>query len=1145
MILHPIIEKFRSSPDFKSLNKKKSLKNVSIEGISPSAFPIIIASLFAKEPKQFLVITENAIKMEELFLDLSCFVEKKNLFTFPPWDTLPYEFISPVENRERDRITTLYKIIKKEPALIIGTVESLIRLIPTKEFFLKKGVDFKINEDYPFEDLIEMLIVYGYSRQPRVEAFGHFAVKGGIIDIFLPSYEDPIRFDFFGDTLESIRKFDLETQSSLANLNEITIYPRKELVLFAKEQKQLIKIFKEAQEKNLELSNEIINQINGPPLKEFIPKGIEDFFPLIRETSSLVDFLDEKAQLIFIDPPELISKKNILEKTFKDLFQKKKETTFCLSPEKLLGQKVFSHSLNKALHLQTFTSSPQALNWSLKSIPNFRGKITSVKEEITSKIEQGWKIIVNTNFEGQARRLADLLKEFNPSENFKAISSKDKLNIVISPLNSGVEIEAAKILLLSDHEIFGKSYRKNKFFKKKKSRPLESFSELKKGDYVVHLNHGIGVFAGIERMKASGLERDFFILEFADQDRLFVSLDQITMVQKYIGLEGKTPRIDKLGKKSAWNKIKKRVQESVEEIAKELIQIYSKRASLKGFRYPPDTLWQEEFEALFEYEETPDQITAIEDVKDDMESSKVMDRLICGDVGFGKTEVAIRACFKAVMAGKQVALLVPTTVLALQHFTTFQKRFVNYPIEIEMMSRFRSSGEIKKIKEKLKEGKIDIIIGTHALLGTEGQIKNLGLLIIDEEQKFGVKHKEKLKKFKSLADVLALSATPIPRTLHMSLAGIRDLSTITTPPENRQTIETYVLEENPDILRKAILTELEREGQIFFIHNKVQTIEAQAVLLEKVVPEASYVIAHGQMKENELEEVMIDFLKKKFDVLICTTIIESGLDLPNVNTIIINRADTFGLSQLYQLKGRVGRSNRKAFAYLFYPKHRPLTEEASKRLQTIAEFSELGSGLKIAMKDLEIRGSGNILGKEQSGNIMEVGFDLYCQMLEDSVKKLKGERPSSSFRTPVFINADFYLVDNYIPDERQKIEFYKRLEACEELDEVLFLEKEMVDRFGTYPKEVKFLIEFEKIRTLASTLFLDEILETENFFRIKISKESKINIKKIIKLIKKDKRFKLDSKNKQFLIFTPSTKENEDKLLELQEWLQKISGKED
>ncbi|MFW6366606.1 MAG: transcription-repair coupling factor, partial [Spirochaetota bacterium] len=804
------------------------------------------------------------------------------------------------------------------------------------------------------------------------------------------------------------------------------------------------------------------------------------------------------------------------------------------APDVLLETADFNRVMESAVTLQTFTSKPDAFRPDLKSIPTFHGKIGAVREELSSRINEGWSIIISTAFDGQARRLQDLLQEFSPSMND---DKPAQLHISLSSYSAGLEISANRTLLLTDHDIFGKSYRRRKSFKKRSSKPLESFLDLSPDDYVVHVNHGIGVFKKIERMSAGGFERDFLLIEYADGDRLFVSLDQLNMIQKYVGLDGKAPRIDSLGKKSAWNRIKKKVQESVEELAGELIEIYAKRQALKGFQYPPDTSWQEEFETQFEYEETPDQLTAIEDVKDDMESTRPMDRLVRGDVGFGKTEVAIRAAFKASMAGRQTAILVPTTILAMQHYNTFRKRFSDYPISVDMISRFRSQKHIKDTKTKLAGGDVDIIIGTHALLAKDVSFKTLGLLIIDEEQRFGVKHKEKLKTLKSQVDVLTLSATPIPRTLHMSMAGIRDLSTIMTPPENRQSIETYVMEENPDILQMAIRQELERGGQAFYVHNRVQTIDAQAELLSNLVPEASIAVAHGQMSEHQLEEIMVDFLDNKYDILISTTIIESGLDMPHVNTIIVNRADTFGLSQLYQLKGRVGRSTRKAYAYFFYPRHIPLNEIAQKRLRVISEYTDLGSGFKIAMKDLEIRGAGNLLGKQQSGNIMDVGFDLYCQMLDEAVRRLKGEKRTEECRTAVFFKTDTYIPESYIPDTRQKIEFYKRFEACVTLEEIDSLVREMTDRFGDHPDTVQVLIELERIRTIASLLCIEEIIEGEKSIRIRLSERTTIDTRKLIECINADKRFLMDPQSSDSLVFYPESGDICGKLEEIKKWL--------
>ncbi len=1146
MLLKPVVDQFVTSDEFAEFKKTEKGKKISIEGVAPSSFSLLAASIFHESPGQLILITENPQKMQNLCLDISCYVNPDIVYSLPPWETLPYEFVSPPTSTERDRITAIHRILSNEPYIIVTTVESVIRKLPHKEFFLNKGIKLEINTDYPFDDIIEMLVTYGYRREARVEGFGHFSVKGGIIDIFLPSKDYPIRLDFFGDTLESIREFDINSQISHTKLASVTIYPERELILFEKEKRKLREILLEAKNKKLQLTDEMHNYItemesgnkNIPPQRI---KGIEDIFPLIMDSASLPDYFRDKARVILIETPELLSQKASLEKTFNELYRKKKDSILCVPPKRLMDYSAFDRIRENAISIQTFTTTQDYTGFSLKSIPGFRGKIKDVREEISSRIEKGWEIIVTTGFEGQARRLYDLLSGFDPDSDFTKINKEKRLNILISPLREGIEVNSVKILLITDHEIFGKSYRKKKQFKKRRSKPIGSFLDLSAGDYIVHINHGIGIFRGIERTSAGGVERDFLLIEYAESDRLFIPLDQLTMVQKYIGIDGRKPRIDSLGKRSSWNRIKRKVQENVEEIAKELMKIYSKRSAIKGYRYPPDSQWQEEFESMFEYEETPDQISAIEDVKDDMEMDKPMDRLICGDVGFGKTEIAIRAAFKAVMAGRQVAILVPTTILAMQHFATFKKRFEEYPIEIDMMSRFRTPSQIKIIKKKLAGGYIDIIIGTHSLISKDIKIKNLGLLIIDEEQKFGVKHKEQLKLFRTQVDVLTLTATPIPRTLHMSMSGIRDLSIISTPPENRQSINTYVMEENPDILRNAIISEIKRKGQVFFVHNRVGTIEAAASMLEKLVPEATYCIAHGQMDEQDLEDIMLDFVNKKYDVLVSTTIIESGLDIPNVNTIIINRADTFGLSQRYQLKGRVGRSVRKSYAYLFYPKHISLTEEAQKRLQVISEYSELGSGFKIAMKDLEIRGAGNILGKEQSGSIMEVGFELYCKMLEDAVKNLKGEKPESLFRTSVFINTDLYIPDTYISDTKQKIEFYKRFESCGSIEEVDNLKDQLIDRFGTPPPQVNILVELEKIRALASSLLIDEVIEDSRAIKIRISAHSKIDPQKIVKLITTDSRISIDPGDSEKLIFTPKSQSPEKIVQELKKWLQQLT----
>ncbi|HRX16044.1 MAG TPA: transcription-repair coupling factor [Spirochaetota bacterium] len=1135
MLLKPIIDSYISSREYNEFLERLDNQDSTrvLEGISRASFPLLCSSCLITENKSIFAILPTPQLASDFAADCAAFIEEELIYRFPSPSVLPYEFLSPSEHISRERIRALYRLLSAKPALFIADTEAVLRLVPTPERLKRNILIFEKDEEYPFDDVIETLVKYGYKREITVNSYGCFAVKGGIIDIFPPETDEPVRLDFFGDTLESIRYFDLESQVSRDNIDHISIYPRNEFLLSSDERQTVEEYIKKSVLEGKKIPEHISEFVEGSELPD--GAGIEDLLPHILGGSTIQDYINETVNLIIVDPPEVSAKRNSIENTYRDLYTRKSARELTVPVESLISFEALTDLRQKAFIMQSFTSTPGSLRFGLKSIPTFHGKITALKEDLAERIQNGWKIFISTAFEGQLRRLSDLLQEFKPATDED--KSDSSLVISLSSYSEGFEMEATKTLLLTDHDIFGKSYRRKRSFKRRTSQPLKSFLDLAPGDYVVHINHGIGVFRTIERMSAGGFERDFLMIEYADGDKLFVALDQLNMIQKYTGVDGKIPRIDSLGKKSAWNRIKKRVQESVEELAGELIEVYARRKALKGYQYPPDTLWQEEFEARFEYEETPDQLNAIEDVKDDMESSQPMDRLICGDVGFGKTEVAIRAAFKAAMAGKQTAILVPTTILAMQHYKNFLKRFSDYPVAIELISRFRSRKQINDTKSRMAGGDVDIVIGTHALLAKDIVFKNLGLLIIDEEQRFGVKHKERLKELRTQVDVMTMSATPIPRTLHMSMAGIRDLSTIMTAPENRQSIETYVMEENPDILQLAIRNELERGGQIFFIHNRVQTIDTHAALLSELVPEASIAVAHGQMNEHELEDILIDFLNKKYNILVATTILESGIDMPDVNTIIINRADTFGLSQLYQLKGRVGRSSLKGFAYLFYPRHVPLNEVAQKRLRVISEYTDLGSGFKIAMKDMEIRGAGNLLGKQQSGNIMDVGFDLYCQMLEDAVSRLKGERHSIYFRTPLFIKTDNYIPDEYISDQRQKIEFYKRFESCETLEEIDRLTTEMKDRFGHYPEQVSILIQLETIRCIASNLYIEEILEGETSIRIRISEQTKISTEKLLEVVKTDDRIMADPQNSDTLIFKTSEKETEKKLIALKKWL--------
>ncbi|MCR9144394.1 MAG: transcription-repair coupling factor [bacterium] len=765
-----------------------------------------------------------------------------------------------------------------------------------------------------------------------------------------------------------------------------------------------------------------------------------------------------------------------------------------------------------------------------REVTGFGGRISEVRARIQELIADGARICITSPYSAQMRRIAGIFKQepglnvqihedaretaeearlpgekkrpkagasngaglvfdaLEPAGNKKktgkqASNSKTKkntLHILRAAQQQGFYVPELNFYVLTDAEIFGRTYKRRSRFKKLGTVPIESFLDLKEGDHVVHVTHGVGRFLKLEKVRAAGRERDFLVLEYAEADKLFVPLDQISMVQRYIAPTDK-PRLDHLGKAS-FKKIRERVEQKIEEFAGELVKLYAVRMSKRGFQYPPDTVWQEEFEAEFPYEETPDQITAIEAVKRDMEAPQPMDRLICGDVGYGKTEVAIRAAFKAVMAGRQVAIIAPTTILALQHFRNIRERYRNYPISIDWISRFRSRAEIKEVKQQLLKGELDVVVGTHGLLSKDVHIKNLGLLIVDEEQRFGVSHKEAIKKMRNLVDVLTLSATPIPRTLHMSLVGIREISVIQTPPVDRRPVETHVMENSDSIIREAISRELKRDGQVFFLHNRIETIESLALRVQELAPDVRIAVLHGQMLEEEIEDILVQFMERKFDLLITTAIIENGIDMPNVNTLLVDRAEMFGLSQLYQIRGRVGRAGRQAYAYMLYEPARVLTETAQKRLNTILEYQELGSGFKVAMRDLEIRGAGNVIGKEQSGQIMDVGYELYVKLLEDAVKRVQGANDPEALpevRSTINLSTDFYLPEEYIPDTRQRIEFYKRFEAARDEAEVDAVSTEMENRFGRLPEAALVFVQVEKIRALASNIGFEEVYQED------------------------------------------------------------------
>ncbi|KAK2619386.1 transcription-repair coupling factor [Leptospira interrogans] len=1118
-----------------SASEKKISVNTEVVGsvysVTTGSHSILASSLFQKLNQTILVVSENNTSAEFLFREALSFLPSNDLIYLPGQEVLPYEYMRYPSEMKRERIKAIAKILSGEPVLIFTSVSGFLKTLPPIQTMQGRAIVLKKGKEIDLESLLIQLIDLGYKRVQVCETFGEFSLKGGILDIFSSYSTEPVRIDLFGEEIESIRTFDPDSQRSMTDLDQAVLLPADEYIL-SEEQKKEYQNFLKSSDSSLHLPE--------------IPEGnygiyYEELIPLVRENHGILSYFSEPPILIFPSANSVKERLFHLEKEYLSLFEKRSREVLCAPPEKLLSFGEEFKVLSESIGLSFVGLPPRNENdlvSFLKEAPSFKGKIREVREKISElRAKGGWKIVLTSSFEAQTKRLQGLFEKegvilLNEDSTeplpFHLGNHKSDTFLVLSELRNGFILENQKILILSENDIFGREYKRKTRFKKQNSKALQSFIDLKEGDYVVHIHHGVGKFLKIERTSAGGKERDFLKLEYSGGDSLFVPLDQISLVQRYIG-GTESPRLDSLGK-STWKKTKDRVQKAVEALAEDLVQMYSNRLKLQGYAFPPDTIYQEEFEAEFEYEETPDQIEAIEAVKKDLESSRPMDRLVCGDVGYGKTEVAIRAAFKVAMAGRQIMMLAPTTILALQHYNTFKNRFENYPVRVELVSRFKTPAEIRDILADFSAGKVDMVVGTHAILSSKLKPKNLGLLIIDEEQRFGVNHKETIKKFKNLVDVLTLTATPIPRTLHMALTGIRELSIIATPPKNRQSVETYVLEEDDDLISDAIRNEIQRGGQVFYLYNRVETIEEETNYLSKLVPEVSIGILHGQMTEDEIEETLLDFYNRKYDILVTTTIIESGIDMPNVNTLFVKRADLFGLSQLYQIRGRVGRSDRKAFAYMLLPKDRVVTEQAEKRLNTIFEYQELGSGFKVAMRDLEIRGAGNLLGKEQSGDIMEVGFDLYVRMLEDAIARIKGEEIVVEVRTSVTLNTNFFIPETYISDTRQKIEFYKKLEGARDLDEIEEIYSEMLDRFGEPPEDAKTFILLEKIRTLASNLGFEFVTEMKDEIKMKSGSYFRGDHTKIIQLISARTGLTLNPKEPNVLIFQTGKKLEKEKL---------------
>ena len=1114
MRLQGVMQPLKDNMKFKSITEKISEKTfpINIYGISESGKSYIINGIFEENDNSMVVVTHSDVDAKNLYEDLSFYTT--DVFYFPVREVVFYNVDAISGDLRWARLKVIKEILQNErKKIIVTSIDSLTSLYTPKEYYLRYSMIIKTGDDIDLKEISKSLLQCGYERVEVVEGKGEFSFRGGILDVFPPTSAYPYRVELFGDEVDSIRTFNTESQRSIEKVEEFSIFPSKEVIVddecrsravqnineelkkvianVSKENKESVEKIKGIVGKNIELLN---NTYYFETIDSYLPffyEKLDSFFDYLQGYTFVVDDFKRssgKMESIYYEFNEnymsFLQRGDILPSQ-NSLLLNKGELESKLENSSLI---TLSSFLNKSDGLFNTVD----IGFEEVTLNKYNGQLNMLIEDIQERKEKKYKTVILAGTRPRGERLVKTLMEKGIFSTYKDSIDKIEAGEVVITFGNflrGFDYPELELSIISDKDIFGETRRKRsgKAVRKKGVAKITSFAELKPGDYVVHANHGIGVYKGIKQMAAGGTTRDYLDIVYDKGDKLYVPVDQLDLVQKYIGSEGNSPKINKLGG-AEWQKAKAKARKSINEIAQDLVKLYAARATLKGHSFGKDTEWQRQFEDEFPYEETPDQLASLEEIKRDMESDKPMDRLLCGDVGYGKTEVAIRAAFKAVMDGKQVAFLVPTTILADQHYNNFIKRFSDFPIKIDMISRFRTPKQQKATLQALKEGNVDILIGTHRLVSKDIVFKDLGLLVVDEEQRFGVSQKEKIKGMKKNVDVLTLSATPIPRTLHMSLTGVRDISVIETPPEDRYPIQTYVVEQNDQLIRDAILREISRDGQVYFVYNRVQSIDSMANYIRDLIPECKVGIMHGKMTEKELETEMIAFMNKEYDVLVCTTIIETGIDISNVNTMIVHNADKMGLSQLYQLRGRVGRANRIAYAYFIYTKDKILTEVAEKRLKALKDFTELGSGFKIAMRDLEIRGAGNMMGSSQHGHMASIGYDLYCRMLEDTIKLIKGEIENEPIETSVDIKVDAFIPSSYITDEIQKIEVYKKIAAIENINDFMDIKSELEDRYSSIPDSVYNLMDIAYIKSICKGLYIEDIKETAKELRFKFVK---------------------------------------------------------
>ena len=1092
-----------------SMNLEQRMSRQLITGLAGSAKTLLFAHAFKKLNKNLIILMPNLYYVNQLAEDLQHVLPAESIHQFPVDEVLSAEMAFSSPEARAERVATLNRLQQNEPGIYLLPVAALHKRLPDKDTWKNAQLHWQIGKEIAVESLPQQLVLMGYERTEMVAKPGEFSMRGSIIDIYPLTFEYPVRVELFDVEIDSMRYFEADTQRSIEKIEEVWLPPTSEQVYSQENLLDGIKKIENLLEKKLATTSEpterqFLHDYFGQLLSEWqrnIPTDEAKFYAdlLYSEQLSILDYFPQDSLLIVDDYQRIMETNREMEREAAEWHTQK------LSELRVFSEQQFVADVHGIIQKEKFATTFfslfqkgmgnlrfQALyQFQYRTMQQFFGQMPLLKTEMDRWRKQEQTVVIFIPTKERIRKAEQMLRD----EDILVVETeadqliKGQVQLVEGALMTGFELPQEKIVTITEKEIFQKTTKKQTRRQTvTNAERLKSYNELKAGDYVVHANHGIGKYIGMETLEVDGVHQDYMTIIYQNDDKLFIPVTQLNLIQKYVASESKTPRINKLGG-SEWTKTKRKISSKIEDIADDLIQLYAVREAEKGYAYGPDDSYQKEFENAFPYSETDDQLRSAAEIKRDMEKEKPMDRLLVGDVGYGKTEVALRAAFKAVKESKQVAFLVPTTILAQQHYETMLERFEGFPVNVGLLSRFRTKKQQKETIEQLRTGQLDIVVGTHRVLSKDIEFSDLGLLIVDEEQRFGVKHKERLKQLRAQVDVLTLTATPIPRTLHMSMLGVRDLSVIETPPANRYPIQTYVMEKNPGAIREAIQREMGRGGQVFYLYNRVETIERKVEEIQALVPEARIAYAHGQMTEVQLENTLFDFIEGQYDVLVTTTIIETGVDIPNANTLFVENADYMGLSTLYQLRGRVGRSNRVAYAYFMYEQQKILNEVSEKRLQAIKDFTELGSGFKIAMRDLSIRGAGNLLGAQQHGFIDAVGFDMYSQMLSEAVARKQGKNQQTE-KTSVEIDlgVDAYLPESYVSDQRQKIEIYKRireLDSQEMLDE---LEEDLLDRFGEYPEEVAHLLTIGQIKMDGDRALLEMIRKQQQTIVFKLSK---------------------------------------------------------